>query len=70
MAGPRSMMKCIRMGMTVMKIFIWGGISSVLLQQISFYSDASGRKFSFMAKLSGCHKMKLKMVKPIIYLPK
>ena len=34
------MKKCIRMGITVLKIVIWGGKSSVLWLQIAFYSSA------------------------------
>ena len=34
------MKKCIRMGITVLKIVIWGGKTSVLRSQISFYGSA------------------------------
>ena len=32
--------KCIRMGITIFKIYIWGGISSVVWSEITFYSSA------------------------------
>ena len=32
--------KCIKMGITVLKIVIWGGKSSVLWLQIAFYGSA------------------------------
>ena len=32
--------KCIRMGITIFKIFIWGGISSDILSEITFYGSA------------------------------
>ena len=32
--------KCIRMGITVFKIFIWGGILSDILSEITFYRSA------------------------------
>ena len=33
--------KCIRMGITIFKIFIWGGMSLVIWSEITFYADAS-----------------------------
>ena len=32
--------KCIRIGITIFKIFIWGGISSDILLEIMFYGSA------------------------------
>ena len=32
--------KCIRMGITIFKIFIWGGISSDIRSEITFYGSA------------------------------
>ena len=32
--------KCIRMRITVFKIFIWGGISSDICSEITFYGSA------------------------------
>ena len=32
--------RCIRSGITVLNFFIWGGISSVLLSEITFYGSA------------------------------
>ena len=34
------MKKCIKMGITVLKIVVWGGRSLVLWSQIAFYSSA------------------------------
>ena len=31
--------KCIRIGITIFKIFIWGGISSDIRLEIMFYGD-------------------------------
>ena len=31
---------CIRMGITIFKMFIWGGISSVIWSEITFYGSA------------------------------
>ena len=31
--------KCIRMGITIFKIFIWGGISSDICSEITFYGS-------------------------------
>ena len=31
---------CIRMGITIFKIFIWGGISMDILSKIKFYGSA------------------------------
>ena len=48
-----------RIGITVLKIVIWGGKSSVLWSEISFYGDAQrSRKTQFAT------------IKPMIYLPK
>ena len=38
--GRKNMNKRIRMGLTVMKIVIWGGKSSILWSQITFYGSA------------------------------
>ena len=32
--------KCTRMGITIFKIFIWGGISSDKVSEITFYGSA------------------------------
>ena len=32
--------KCIRMGITIFKMFIWGGVSSVIWSEITFYGSA------------------------------
>ena len=32
--------KCIRMGITIFKIFIWGGITSDIRSEITFYGSA------------------------------
>ena len=32
--------KCIRMGITIFKIFIWGGISSDIRSEITFYGSS------------------------------
>ena len=50
--------KCIRMGITVFKIYIWGGISSDICSGITFYG------------LARRHKTKFLVVYPTIYLPK
>ena len=36
----RKLQKCIRMGITIFKNFIWGGISSDIRLEITFYSSA------------------------------
>ena len=32
--------KCIKMGISIFKIFIWGGISSDIRSEITFYGSA------------------------------
>ena len=51
--------KCIRMGITIFKNFIWGGISSDIQLEITF--DGS---------LASQRKTKVPTVYPAIYLPK
>ena len=34
------MQKCIRMGITIFKIFIWGGMSLDIRSEITFYGSA------------------------------
>ena len=50
--------KCIRMGITVLKMSFGEGKSSVLWLQIAFYGDALARR----------RKMKFPTIKPMIYL--
>ena len=52
--------KGIRMGITLYKIFIWGGISSDIHSEIKVYSSAQAHG----------HKIKFSTVYPTIYLPK
>ena len=35
----KRLQKCIRMGITIFKIFIWGGISSNIRLEITFYGS-------------------------------
>ena len=51
--------KCIRMGITIYKIFIWGGISSDIHSEITFTASLTQRR-----------KTKFPTVYPTIYLPK
>ena len=40
----KKLQKCIRMGITKFKIFIWGGISSDISSEIRFYNSARVRR--------------------------
>ena len=53
------MKKCIRIGITVIKIVIWEGKSSVLRAQIAFYGSPDASPLN-----------KICDHKPTIYLPK
>ena len=51
--------KCIRMGIAIFKIFIWGGIESDIRSEITFTAPLARRR-----------KTKFPTVYPTIYLPK
>ena len=42
--------KYIRMGITIFKIWIWGGISSDIGSEITFYDDAGAELFNVISE--------------------